>query len=111
MKVLANLICILSLVTSAFADDDWNSFSSPFPIKAMVPYGDGVLLATNGGIRFRSSTVEALYTTAHGLGDQSISAVVAAGPNVFSVSDNGIVAKIISAESWGLPMRTCPSIL
>lgn len=106
MKVLANLICILSLVTSAFAADDWNNFSSPFPIKAMVPYGDGVLLATNGGIRFRSSTVEALYTTAHGLGDQSISAVVAAGPNVFSVSDNGIVAKIISAESWQVLSRS-----
>ena len=105
MNILSKLICILSLVTAAHAVDDWSNFSSPFPIKAAVPYGDGMLLATDGGVRFRSNTIEALYTTANGLGDQAISAVVVAGPNVFSVSDNGIISKIVSGESWQVLSR------
>ena len=92
MKLFINLICILTIVTTSFAADEWLNFSSPFPIKAAVPYGDGLLLATDGGIRYRTNTADDMYTTSNGLGDQLISGVVVAeNLGIFAISDNGVV--------------------
>lgn len=106
MKLLIKLICILSFVTSAFAVDEWINFSSPFPVKSAIPYGDGLLMATGGGIRYRTNTADDMYTTSNGLGDQSISAVVISDSlGAFAVSDNGIVSAMVGRK-WEVVSRS-----
>ena len=106
MKLLLKLICIFSFVTSAFAVDEWINFSSPFPVKSAIPYGDGLLMATGGGIRYRTNTADDMYTTSNGLGDQSISAVVISDSlGAFAVSDNGIVSAMIGRK-WEVVSRS-----
>lgn len=106
MKLLIKLICILSFVTSAFAVDEWINFSSPFPVKSAIPYGDGLLMATGGGIRYRTNTADDMYTTSNGLGDQSVSAVVISDSlGAFAVSDNGIVSAMVGRK-WEVVSRS-----
>jgi hypothetical protein len=106
VKLLLKLICIFSFVTSAFAVDEWINFSSPFPVKSAIPYGDGLLMATGGGIRYRTNTADDMYTTSNGLGDQSISAVVISDSlGAFAVSDNGIVSAMIGRK-WEVVSRS-----
>lgn len=101
MKLFINLICILTIVTTSFAADEWLNFSSPFPIKAAVPYGDGMLMATGGGIRYRTNTADDMYTTSNGLGDQLISAVIVAeNLGIFAISDNGVVSVMSANGHW-----------
>lgn len=96
MKILFRLLCIFSIATAAFADE-WLNFSNPFPIKSAIPSGEGLLMATGGGIRYRTNVADDMYTTSSGLGDQSVSAVVATkDAGVFSVSDNGIISLMVN---------------
>lgn len=106
MKLLIKLICILSFFTSAFAVDEWINFSSPFPVKSAIPYGDGLLMATGGGVRYRTNTADDIYTTANGLGDQSVSAVVISDSlGAFAVSNNGIVSAMVGRK-WEVVSRS-----
>ena len=106
MKNLLNLICILVFATSSFAQDLWLNFTRPFPIKAAVPSGEGLLMATSGGVRYRASTADDLYTTSNGLGDQSVSAVIISkDAGVFSVSDNGVISLMMSDGRWVIQSR------
>ena len=106
MKSLLNLICIFALAATAFAKEDWINYSSPFPIKSAVPYGEGLLMATGGGIRYRTYTADDMYTTSNGLGDQSISAVAHSELGMFAVSDNGIISVIAGNNSWQVLSRS-----
>ena len=106
MKLLFKLICIFSFVTTAFAVDEWINFSSPFPVKSAIPYGDGLLMATGGGIRYRTNTADDIYTTSNGLGDKSVSAVVISDSlGAFAVSDNGIISTMIGRK-WEVVSRS-----
>ena len=106
MKALIHLICILSVVTSVFAQDQWLNFSSPFPIKSAIPNGDGLLMATGGGIRYRTNNADDLYTTANGLGDQSMSAIAVSDLGVFAVSDVGVISTMLPGGSWQVLSRS-----
>ena len=106
MKALIHLICILSIVTSVFAQDQWLNFSSPYPIKSAIPNGEGLLMATGGGIRYRTNNADDLYTTANGLGDQSMSAIAVSDLGVFAVSDNGIISTMLPGGSWQVLSRS-----
>ena len=106
MKVLINLICILSIVSTVFAQDEWINFSSPYPIKAAIPNGEGLLMATAGGIRYRALNADDLYTTSNGLGDQSMSAIAVSDLGVFSVSDNGVISTMLPGGSWQVLSRS-----
>ena len=108
MKILSKLICILALATTAFAVDGWLNFSSPLPIKSAAPYGDGLLMATGGGVRYRTNTADDLYTTSNGLGDQSISAVVVSENEIFAVSDFGIISTMVNGY-WQVLSRSYAS--
>ncbi len=106
MKLLFKLICIFSFVTSAFAVDEWINFSSPCPVKSAIPHGDGLLMATGGGIRYRTNTADDIYTTSNGLGDKSVSAVVISDSlGAFAVSDNGIISTMIGRK-WEVVSRS-----
>lgn len=119
MKLLFKLICIFSFVTSAFAVDEWINFSSPFPVKSAIPHGDGLLMATGGGIRYRTNTADDIYTTSNGLGDKSVSAVVISDSlGAFAVSDNGIVSammgnrwEVVSRSYAGTGARVIPGLV
>ena len=91
MKILSKLICILFMVSSAFAVDQWINYSNPFPIRAAIPYGDGLILSTAGGIRYRANNADDLYTTRNGLAAPAVSAVVNSELGMFAVTDNGII--------------------
>lgn len=106
MKILSKLICILFMVSTAFAVDQWINYSNPFPIKAALPYGDGLLLSTAGGIRYRTNTADDLYTTVNGLAAPSISAVVISDLGTFAVSDNGIISTMMPSGSWQVLSRS-----
>ena len=106
MKLFINLICILTIVTTSFAVDEWLNFSNPFPIKAAVPLGDGLLMATGGGVRYKASNGDDLYTTAKGLGDQSISGVAASDVGIYAVSDYGYISVLGSDAVWHMLSRS-----
>ena len=106
MKLFINLICILTIVTTSFAVDEWLNFSSPFPIKAAAPYGDGLLLATGGGVRYRTNTADDLYTTSNGLGDQSISGIAVSNRGIFAVSDYGLISALLENGTWQMLSRS-----
>lgn len=105
MKLLSKLICIFFVATTAFAD--WVNYTSPFPIRAAVPLGEGLIMATGGGVRYRTLSVDNVYTTSNGLGDQSISAVVISDAfGVFSVSDYGIISLLGENGAWHIKSRS-----
>ena len=106
MKKLLNLICVLALVTTTFAADRWLNYSSPFPVRAAVPYGDGFFMATAGGVRFRTTGTDAMYTTSQGLGDLSVSAVAYSEQGYFAVSDNGIIARMLEHDYFEVLNRS-----
>jgi hypothetical protein len=107
VKLLSKLICVLAIVSTAFAAEDWANFTNPFPIRGAVPNADGLLLATAGGIRYRTYNADDMYTSANGLGDQSMSAVVVSDSlGVFSVSDNGVIATMYPGGSWQVLSRS-----
>lgn len=106
MKALINLICILSIVTTALAQDEWLNFSSPFPIRSAIPSGEGLLMATGGGIRYRAKNADDLYTTSNGIGDQYMSAIAVSDLGVFAVSDNGIISTMLPGGSWQVLSRS-----
>lgn len=105
MKLFLNLICIL-LVTVSFAADELLNYSSPFPIKGAVAFGDGLFMATGGGLRYKTNNADDMYTTANGLGDQSISAIAISDRGSFAVTDNGIVAVIGTNGYWNILTRS-----
>lgn len=106
MKALIHLICILSIASSVFAQDLWLNFSSPFPIKAALSFGDGLFLSTGGGLRYRTSTADDIYTTSNGLGEQSMSAVAISDLGVFAVSETGIISTMLPNGSWEVLSRS-----
>lgn len=106
MKLFLNLLCVLIFASTAFAAEEWLNFSSPFPVKAAVPYGDGLIMATGGGVRYRTNTADDLYTTANGLGDQSVSGIAISDLGVFAVTDYGIIASIGPNGHWQILSRS-----
>ena len=106
MKSLFNLICIFCIATSVFAQDLWFNYSSPFPIKAAIPFGEGLFLSTGGGLRYRTPNADDAYTTANGLGEQSMSAVAISDLGTFAVSDAGIISTIMPSGAWQVLSRS-----
>lgn len=106
MKYLLNLICIFFIASSVFAQDQWFNYSSPFPIKAAIPTGDGLLLSTGGGLRFRAQNLDDVFTTSKGLGEQSMSAVAISDLGAFAVSESGVISMILSNGTWQVLSRS-----
>jgi len=106
VKILSKLICILFMVSSAFAVDQWINYSNPFPIRAAIPYGDGLILSTAGGIRYRANNADDLYTTRNGLAAPAVSAVVNSELGMFAVTDNGIISTMTPSGNWQLMSRS-----
>ena len=57
-------------------------------------------MSTGGGIRYRTNVADDIYTTANGLGEQSMSAIAISDLGVFAVSDLGVISTMQSNGSW-----------
>lgn len=95
------------LAVSANSADEWRSFSKPFPIRSVIPYGDGIMLATDGGIRFRTMDGDFVFHSERGLETSSFYAVVKDSLGTFAVSEYGLVAALNdNATSWRVLNRS-----
>lgn len=119
MKIRNYFIWIIALASIAMASEKWINYSSPFPIKSSISFGDGVLLATDGGVRYRSPQGDDLYTSSDGLETSKFSALAASDRGVYAVSENGVVATMGSHGRWsvisrayaGSSVRTIPNMV
>ena len=90
LKILFALVGL----QSAFAVEEWRNFSVPFPIWDAVPAAEGVWLATDGGVRYKSSTDDVVYTPANGLEASTFYGIVNTARGVFAVSEYGLIARM-----------------
>ena len=95
------------LAVPCFSADGWRVFSKPYPIYSAVPYADGVVYATAGGIRIKTTTFDKVYTANNGLQTSDYRAVVAGGRGVYAVSENGVIAALRGdLKSWTVINRS-----
>ena len=89
------VILIVALLTPClFARDGWANFSTPFPIHSAELYGDGVFLATDGGVRYRTVDDDILYLSVNGLETSSFYAVAKSSEHLYAVSRYGLIAQM-----------------
>ena len=88
------LFIILVLWSASLAVDEWKSFSHPFPINDAMAFGDGVLLATDAGIRYRHVGGDYVYHPETGLETSIFNALASSELGVFAVSEFGIVTAL-----------------
>ena len=99
MKFFYVSIFVLLFAVNLFAVDKWGAFSDPFPIRDAIPLGEnGVLLATEGGIRFRALDVDNVFHSEHGLETSSYYALASSDYGVFAVSEFGMIAQYYPEE-------------
>ena len=86
----------MTLVASlcpAFAMDEWQAFAEPFPIRDVVPLGEFLMFATDGGMRYKGPDVDVLFTSEKGLETSAFYAVTEASGSLYAVSKFGLVAR------------------
>lgn len=74
------------------AAEEWWSFSNPVPIRDGILYGEGVMLATGGGVRYRTIEADEVYHSEDGLEASNIYAIVSTSVGVIAISEFGRVA-------------------
>lgn len=105
MKIRNYFILFLAVASVALASEKWINYSYPFPIKSSIPFGDGVLLATDGGVRYRSPQGDDLYTSSDGLETSGIHALTSSDRGVFAVSEDGVIATMDGHGRWTVISR------
>lgn len=99
MKFKSLILCLLLLAVYVGAADQWGAFSNPFPIHDVVPFGDkGILLATDGGIRYRALDGDLVYHSDHGLETSKFYSIVGSSIGYYAVSEYGLVAVLGEGE-------------
>lgn len=107
MKFLLTLFASLFLALPAFAANGWRVFSSPFPIHSATKYSDGILVASEGGVRIKTSVMDKVYTANNGLETSKFYSALVSTSGVFVVSDEGLIATLNGdMESWRVISRS-----
>jgi len=107
VKFYAFLIFVLLVASSAFSESAWKSFSHPFPVRSAIAYYEGVLLATDGGIRYRTQDVDYIHHSENGLETSSYYALATSKLGTFAVSEAGIIAMMnADSKSWHVLSRS-----
>lgn len=78
----------------------WWSTSNPYPIYDGVPYDEGVMLATAGGIRYRSLASDEMYHSEDGLETSKIFSLVVTDDGLLSISEFGQIAKFLPEKKY-----------
>jgi len=92
VKIIPRIFVVLFLITQVMAADIWQSTSNPFPIYDGVPFGDGVMLATAGGIRYRTLNADQVFHSEDGLETSKILSIVSTKGGIISISEFGQIA-------------------
>lgn len=94
MKFFTVPLFLLLLTVQLLAADRWGVFSDPFPIRDAISWGEnGVMLATEGGIRYRTPDLDVAFHSESGLETSSFYALVSSEVGVIAVSEFGLIAK------------------
>lgn len=94
MKFLLKILLFLLGAQSAYAVEEWQNFSEPFPIRDAAATDQGVWLATDGGMRYKDNVDDIVYGPAKGLGASAFSGVVNTPKGVYAVSEYGLIARL-----------------
>ena len=99
MKFKSLIFCLLLWAAYVGAADQWGAFSDPFPIHDVIPFGDkGILLATEGGIRYRAPDGDLVYHSDHGLETSRFYSIVGSSIGYYAVSEYGLIAALGEGE-------------
>ena len=110
MKLLLNILVLFVCLQSAIAAEKWQNFSVPFSIRDVAATEDGVWLATDGGVRYKSSTDDVVYTPANGLEASTFYGIVNTARGVFAVSEYGLIARMSDDFTrWTVLNRSFPA--
>jgi len=95
------------MVSAAFSADECQSFSNPFPVRSVIAYDNGILLATDGGIRYRTIDGDFIHHSENGLETSSYYALAASKVGTFAASEYGLIASINhDGRSWRVLNRS-----
>ena len=100
---------MLLLTVFVGATDQWGAFSDPFPIRDAAPWGDnGIVLATDGGIRYRSPTEDNVFHSEHGLETSRFFAVVSSDAGLYAISEYGLIVSFVGGgqKPWKVLNRS-----
>ena len=99
---------MLLLAVCVGATDKWGAYSDPFPIHDVILLGeDAVLLATDGGVRYRTPTDEYVYHSEHGLETSRFYSVVSSEMGIYAISEYGLVASFGGSDKpWHVLNRS-----
>ena len=99
------------MAVSAFAADAWKVCGRPYPVRSIIPYGDGVLLATASGVRYVTPELDVLFSTVSGLETSSFYALALCDAGIFAVSEYGLIAGWnMETLNWNIANRCNSSI-
>lgn len=89
------------MVSSSIAADQWFNYGRPFPVRSILPFGEGVLVASATGMRYIAAGIDALFTSVSGLGTSSFYALATCNHGIFAVSEYGMVTRWdMDASRW-----------
>lgn len=107
MHILKIFVLILLLNIPSLARDVWNTYSSPFPIRSATTYKNGVILATDGGIRFKGLVFDDVFTAKDGLETSSFYSIMSTDSDVVAISEYGLIAKMkLDFSGWKILNRS-----
>lgn len=108
MKIYSLVFILLLNVATAFAGlEEWLVYSSPFPVHDAIPHWGGALLATSGGIRYRTIDGDYVFHSENGLETSDYRAVVKSPLGIFAVSEFGVVAQMNDdGKRWSVLNRS-----
>lgn len=107
MKIRVYLLLFLLLVSSAFTAESWLAFSRPYPIRSCIPFGAGVLLATDGGVRYRATNSDVVFHAENGLETSTFYSVLGNDDRVYAVSKFGLIAEMnVKNHGWHVLNRS-----
>ncbi|MCQ2091071.1 MAG: gliding motility-associated C-terminal domain-containing protein [Fibrobacter sp.] len=92
MKLIPRILFVLFFVSQVMSAEVWQSTSNPFPIYDGVPYGEGVMLATGGGVRYRALNADEMFHSEDGLETSKIFSIVTTKSGILAISEYGQVA-------------------
>ncbi len=101
VKFFSLILFAVLLVSNAVAREEWRVFSDPFPIRDAISFSEGVLLATDGGIRYRTPKGDYVFHSENGLETSSFYSIVSSDLGVFAVSEFGQVNALAEGgKTW-----------
>ena len=105
MKKFLAILAFIGCLVPAFAHEEWQGFSEPFPIRDALRFDDNLMLATDGGMRLKGPELDVLYTSEKGLETSTFYGVAMSRGVIFAVSEYGLVARY-EGERWRVVNRS-----